>query len=102
MQEVGKMHRQVTEIIKHMAASQQEIAKILEAKRHIAVRMAQLVHHIPERNPSFEDIDTLKEHSMNMTKNISAYLNSLADLADALADNLSFVMKEVDIQDGEE
>ncbi|MCR8629687.1 MULTISPECIES: nucleoside-diphosphate sugar epimerase [Paenibacillus] len=96
------MQRQVTNIIKHMADSQQEMAKILEAKRHIAVRMAQIVHDIPELNPSFDDIDMLTENSMNVSKNIAAYLSSLADLEDALADNLAFVMKEVDIPDGEE
>lgn len=96
------MQRQITNIIKHMADSQHEMAKILEAKRHIAVRMAQIVHDIPELNPSFDDIDVLTENSMNVSKNIAAYLNSLADLSDALADNLAFVMKEVEIPDGEE
>ncbi|OXM83489.1 nucleoside-diphosphate sugar epimerase [Paenibacillus rigui] len=96
------MHRQVTKIIEHMAASQQEMAKILEAKRHIAVRMSQLFQAIPERNPSFGDIDELTESSMAVTKNVAAYLSSLADLEDALADNLTIVMKEVEIPEGEE
>jgi len=96
------MQRQVTNLIKHMADSQQEMAKILEAKRHVAVRMAQIVRDIPERNPSFEDIEILTDHTINVSKNIAAYLNSLADLSDALADNLSVVMKEVDIPEGEE
>jgi hypothetical protein len=39
---------------------------------------------------------------MSVSKNIAGYLNSLADLEDALADNLTFVMKEADIPDGEE
>jgi hypothetical protein len=85
-----------------MATSQQEMAKILEAKRHIAVRMAQLVQDIPEQNPSFDSIEELTENSLNMTKNIATYLNSLADLEDALADNLAIVMKEVDIPEDEE
>lgn len=96
------MHRQVTKIIEYMAASQQEMAKILEAKRLIAVRMSRLFQDIPERNPSFEDIEALTENSLVMTKNMAAYLISLADLEDALAENLAVVMKEVEIPAGEE
>ncbi|MFH5182132.1 nucleoside-diphosphate sugar epimerase [Paenibacillus sp. TAB 01] len=96
------MHRQVTKIIEYMAASQQEMANILEAKRLIATRMSQLMLEIPEKNPSFTDIEELAESSLSMTKNIAAYLSSLADLEDALADNLAVVMKEVNLPDGEE
>jgi hypothetical protein len=96
------VHRQITDIIKHMADSQMEMAKILEAKRHTAVRMAQLVHDISEQNPKVEGVELLTGHSLSISKNIAAYLSSLADLEDALAENLTYVMKEVDIQDGEE
>jgi hypothetical protein len=96
------MQRKVTSIIEHMAASHMEIAKILEAKRHIAVRMSEIVHDVPERKPSFENIEILTESSLSITKNIAAYLNSLADLEDALADNLALVMKEVETPDNEE
>lgn len=96
------MHQQVTSIIEHMASSHWEMTKILEAKRHVAVRMAQLVHEIPHENPTFGDIEGLMEKSLSVTKNIAAYLNSLADLSDAIADNLILIMKEVEIPDGEE
>jgi GTP1/Obg family GTP-binding protein len=92
------VHRQMTAMIKHMAVSQQEMAKILEAERHVAVRLAQLVQDIP----SFEGIEALTEASLTVTKNIAAYLNSLADFEDALADNLVVVLKEVQIPESQE
>lgn len=96
------MHQQVTNILEYMASSHWEMTKILESKRHVAVRMAHLVQDIPQENPSFGDIEVLTECSLNVTKNIASYLNSLADLSDAAADNLILIMKEVRIPDEEE
>ncbi|MCZ8513581.1 nucleoside-diphosphate sugar epimerase [Paenibacillus filicis] len=96
------MQRQISGMLEHMATSQLEMAKILEAKRQIAVRMAQLIHDIPPTNPAFNGIEALTEHSMSITKNIATYLSSLADFEDALADNLAVVFKQVQIPDEEE
>ncbi|UUZ84317.1 hypothetical protein LJK88_11775 [Paenibacillus sp. P26] len=96
------MHRQVTDMIRHMASSQQEMANIIEAKRQIAVRMSQLIRDIPPQNPAFEDIETLTQHSMAIAKSIAVYLSSLADFEEALADNLTVVFKEVEIPEDEE
>ncbi|MBP1156657.1 MULTISPECIES: nucleoside-diphosphate sugar epimerase [unclassified Paenibacillus] len=96
------MHQKVTNIIEYMASSHWEMTKILESKRHVAVRMAHLVHEIPHENPTFRDIEDLMEKSLSVTKNIATYLNSLADLSDAIADNLILIMKEVEIPEGEE
>ena len=96
------MQHQVTRIIEHMARSQAEMASILEAERHVTVHMARLVHEIPAELPGFPGIDALTEHAMSVTKNVAAYLNSLADLEDALADQLAVIVKIVDIPEGEE
>ncbi|MEK8131270.1 nucleoside-diphosphate sugar epimerase [Paenibacillus filicis] len=96
------MQRQVSNMMHHMATSQEEMVRILEAKRQVAVRMAQLVHAIPPEYPGFEGVEALTENAMSVTKNIAGYLNSLADLEDALADNLTYIMKEVQIPAGEE
>ncbi|WP_281889187.1 nucleoside-diphosphate sugar epimerase [Paenibacillus sp. YYML68] len=96
------MQQKVTEILAHMATSQQEIANILEAKRQVAVRMAQQVHDIPPEQPAFEDVETLTYNAMNVSKSIAAYLNGLSDLSDALADNLAYVLKELETPSDEE
>ncbi|GAA4841673.1 hypothetical protein GCM10023310_19450 [Paenibacillus vulneris] len=95
------MQRQIDAIIDYMSISQLEMAKILDAERHIAVLAGQFIHDISHENPSFGDIESLTDHSLNVTKNIAAYLNSLADLTDALGDNLILVLKEVDSPDEE-
>ncbi|SDD29961.1 hypothetical protein SAMN02799630_02773 [Paenibacillus sp. UNCCL117] len=96
------MHKQITTMMHHMATSQEEMVRILEAKRQVAVRMAQLVHDIPPQYPGFDGVEALTENAMNVTKNIAGYLSSLADLEEALADNLTFVLKEVQAPAGEE
>lgn len=96
------MHQQVTSILKHMAASQTELAKIIEAERHNSEHMARLVHSVPPHNPGFDGIEALTENAMGVTKSVAGYLNSLADLVDALGDNLTHVFKVVDIPEGEE
>ncbi|PUA35768.1 nucleoside-diphosphate sugar epimerase [Paenibacillus elgii] len=96
------MHRQVTRMIRHMAASQQEMANILEANRHVAVFMAHLFHDIPPDNPSFQDIESLTEHSLNVSKSIAVYLSGLADLEEALAGHMALMVKIVEIPDDEE
>ncbi|WP_028547595.1 hypothetical protein [Paenibacillus sp. UNC451MF] len=90
------MQRQIDNIIENMSVSQLEMSKILEAQRHIAIHVAQFIHGIPHENPSFESIEMLTDNTLNVTKNIAAYLNSLADLADTLGDTLLMVMKEID------
>ncbi|MCS7458819.1 nucleoside-diphosphate sugar epimerase [Paenibacillus doosanensis] len=96
------MHKQITKMLEHIASSQMEMANILEAKRHVAVHMSQLVHNIAEQYPNVDGVEMLTEHSLDVAKNIAVYLSSLADLEEALAENLSYVMKEVDMPDGEE
>jgi len=94
--------QQVNNVIGHISESQLEMAKILEAQRYIVLHTARFIHDIPHENPSFETVEALTENTLHVTKNVAAYLNSLAELTDALGDNLLLVLKEVDLPDGEE
>ncbi|MBD0381606.1 hypothetical protein [Paenibacillus sedimenti] len=96
------MQDQITSILNHMAKSQQEMARTLEAKRFIVAHMASMVVQIPDRDPSFGEIESLVEHSLEVTKGITSYLNSLADLEDALADNLAPIVKAMKEHPSEE
>ncbi|ANE46104.1 nucleoside-diphosphate sugar epimerase [Paenibacillus swuensis] len=89
------MQQQVTEIIAHLAKSHNEMARIIEAKRMVAVRMAQIVDTLPNSYPNVEGIDELIEHSGTITKSVVSYLNSLADFQESLAETMGVVMKEV-------
>jgi hypothetical protein len=93
------MEHKITAIIHHMISSQQHLANVLEAERHIISRMAQIVKDIPDSHPSFNGLEGLIKNSSEVTKTISSYLNSLADFEEAIADNLTAVMKELQIKD---
>jgi len=88
------MDHHVTNIIHYMAQSHVEMAKILEEKRHVAVHMAQLIQHIPDY-PPFHTVDQIAKHSVALTENVAAYLGSLADLQEAIAENLTLVIGEL-------
>jgi hypothetical protein len=91
----------ITEIIVHLSKSQQHMASVIEAKRHVAVRMAQIIHALPDQHPSFDGVSGLMEGSGMITKSIVSYLNSIADLQEAIAENLTHVMKEMSEQQEE-
>jgi hypothetical protein len=96
------MENYVDLIIQNMAVSHREMSQILDAKRQVSVRVANLISEIPSLNPSFETMDALLEHSLMITKNITAYLNSLADLEDGIVSNISLVVKELRPPTGDE
>lgn len=95
------MDQKVTEIIEHIAKSHQEMAKILEAKRHVAVTMSQVIAAIPDINMSFSGLEDTTAYSLGVTENIVDYLNSLAEFEKAIAENLSYVMKEMTLTEEE-
>ncbi|RAV22067.1 nucleoside-diphosphate sugar epimerase [Paenibacillus contaminans] len=95
------MDQQITTVISHMAKSHLELARIIEAKRQSVVHAAKLVTAIPNENPSVEGFEGTTDFALQVTKNVTSYLNSLADLEEALAENLTQVMKELNSNEGE-
>jgi len=95
------MEHIVTEIIEHMSRSHEQMARVMEAKRHIAVRMAQMVHALPDHHPDFGGGRELMEQSQSVSKNLVAYLNSIAELQETMAVTLTAVMKELGGEDEE-
>jgi hypothetical protein len=93
------MEQKISAIISHIMNSQQQMAKILESERYIAVHIANIVHHIPDYQPSFSALENIVKNTSEVTKTISSYLVGLADLEEAIGDNLSTVMKELQIKD---
>lgn len=89
------MQEKVDQIIIHMSNSNQHMARILDAEREIAVRMAQIIHALPDHNPQLEGISALIENSGLINKNIISYLSTIADLEEAVAEHLTHVIKEL-------
>lgn len=95
------MDQQITSIIYYMSNSHNELARIIEAKRQSVVHAAKLITAIPNENPSADGFEGTTDFALSVTKNLTSYLNSLADLEDAIAENLTHVMKELNSNEGE-
>jgi predicted small metal-binding protein len=93
MGDAANMQELLTEIVVHLSKSHQQMARILDAKRHVAVRMAHLVQALPDEHPQLNGLDGLLDSSSNVTKGVISYLNSLADLQEAVADSMTNVVK---------
>ncbi|UHA74508.1 nucleoside-diphosphate sugar epimerase [Paenibacillus sp. 481] len=89
------MHQVINELISHMSHTHQHMARLLDAERHVAVRMSQIIQALPDTHPEFEGISGIKDQSAIVTKSIISYLNSLAELEEAMADQLKHVMQEL-------
>jgi hypothetical protein len=92
----------LTEIVVHLSRSHQQMARILDAERQVTVRMAHLVQSLPDQHPQLNGLNGLLDSSTNVTKNVVAHLNSLADLQEAFADSMTNVVKAMgDVTDEE-
>ncbi|MDF2724508.1 MAG: hypothetical protein K0Q59_4183 [Paenibacillus sp.] len=89
------MQDEVNSIIAHMARSHCEMARVLEAKRQSICHISHIVTALPNESIQFSEAESIATNSVELTKSVTAYLGSLADLADAIADNLELVMKEM-------
>jgi hypothetical protein len=83
------------QMIAHMAKSYKELSKLMEMQKHVAVHMTQIMHAIPSEGMSFTGTDSISERAVDVKRNITSYLNTLAALEDAMADNLSCIFKEI-------
>ncbi|MCR8846164.1 nucleoside-diphosphate sugar epimerase [Paenibacillus sp. SC116] len=90
-----KPEDKVNEIIVHMAHTHNQMAKILQAKRQVAVRMSQLVHAVPDELPQIEHVSEVKMQSGQVTRCLIDYMVSIAELEEAMADQLKLVLKDL-------
>jgi hypothetical protein len=96
------MQKKITELMRHMSSSNEHLAKVLEEERHVTVRLSEIVQSLPNEHPSFGGGSGLLENTQAMGQNIIAYLNSIADLQETIAAQLTFVIRELKEADGEE
>jgi hypothetical protein len=92
----------VTEIITYIADSHREMSKILQTKSSIAGQMSSIITEIPNLYPQFDGLEGLQEHASHIIKSVVGYLNSLAELEEAIALQTEIVMKELNGPDVEE
>jgi len=91
----------INDMIAHLSHSQQQLARILEAQRHAAVRMAQIIHSLPEYELQQEGTKSTGAQTAQINRSIVSYLNAMADLQQTAADSLEIVLKELREQEEE-
>ena len=98
------MEHHITNTIEQMAKSHEELARILEAGRDITVHMSHLIETIPDRDMSFlaGGRTELMEQTTEVNGSVTAYLNSIGDLEEAVGDNLKHAMKQLSAGTDEE
>jgi hypothetical protein len=87
------MQPSITALIEHMSHSHGQMARILEAERNVAVRMAQLIQTIPDTPPL--NIEETIQNSLDVTKMVVDYLTNIAELQESLAVAIETMMNEV-------
>jgi len=89
------MEKQITELLTHMARAHEELAAILHASKDITMHTAQdLVGTLPQHGIA-SGKDAILESALALAGSVVAYLNSIGDLQEALADNLEPVMEQL-------
>lgn len=89
------LENKVTEIIGYMARSHHELARILAAKKDVVAIMGGLINAIPDDHEASDQYEAILRNSQDVTKSLTSYLNSLGDLEEALAENLTHVFHEL-------
>ncbi|KRF00395.1 hypothetical protein ASG89_26535 [Paenibacillus sp. Soil766] len=95
------MEERVTKIISQIAASHSQMGRILETHRHVSTQMAAITGDLPDSHPGFAGLEMLQKRALQLTKNVTVYLNSLAELEEAMAMQTEIVMKEIQVTDEE-
>ena len=92
------MENKINVMVEHLSHSQEQMARIFEAQRHAAVRMSQIIDSLPNHQLQLPQ-DTKSSSSggqvVDVNGSIVAYLNSMADLQQTVADSLEIAMKEL-------
>ncbi|MBJ8191103.1 nucleoside-diphosphate sugar epimerase, partial [Bacillus cereus] len=50
------MHNELDDLLIHISHSQQQMSRLLDAERQVVVRMAQIIHELPDEEPRFDGI----------------------------------------------
>lgn len=89
------MQQEITVAVAYLSVSQRELVRIMEAEKVVVRHMAALIAHMPDELPFDGELPEIMENATLVMKSVVTYLNSLADLEDALATHLELAMKEL-------
>ncbi|WP_424769038.1 nucleoside-diphosphate sugar epimerase [Paenibacillus sp. sgz302251] len=89
------MYKSVTEMVERMSRSNYQLARILEANRHVAVRAAKIIVSIPDDDKPFSGVPELLHNTNTVGQSIVNYLNTIAVFQNTIAEQLSVVIREL-------
>lgn len=85
-----------------MVKSHYEMARTLSAERDAAVHTSRVVASMPDHGPVPGDHELSLELSLELMESVAAYLSSLGDLEEAMADQLEIILKHLPFAEGNE
>ncbi len=89
------MEHQVTISIEFMMRSHYHLTRILEAKKETTAHVSRVVSGMPSRPAAYGEGEPALEVALEVAQTVAAYLGSLGDLQEAMADNLEIIMAEI-------
>lgn len=95
------MQQKLDEVLAHLAHTHHQVARVLEAERHVNVRMAEMISVMPDMLPHFTDMQGLIDGAGQLNTGIVSYLGNLADLEEMIADSITHIVREMAASDEE-
>jgi|GEM_PF-3556227 len=89
------MDSQVDNTLKAFARSQEQISRELYAESIIVTRLSKLVRKVDPGNIVCQSGQPYAQAEYAVCRQVSGYLHTMAELEDALADNLKALLKEI-------
>ncbi|WP_199618382.1 hypothetical protein [Paenibacillus alkalitolerans] len=90
------MEHQIEFKLQAMAKAQEQLARIIRSESFVVMHMAQIACSIPDNAQTIVGgAEPFPSSAQLVTKQISGYLHTLAELEEALADNLKPAVKEL-------
>lgn len=96
------MDHHVTLSMEFMVKSHHELVRTLAAERDAAVHASRVIGALPNDGPVPGERETALELSLDVMQNVAAYLSSLSDLEEAVADQLEIILNEIPFAEGNE
>ncbi|MCI3919937.1 hypothetical protein MO973_06795 [Paenibacillus sp. TRM 82003] len=93
--------RQIEFTLAAMAKSQEQLARSLAAESAVVMRMASLLRAVPVEAMRLGTGEPYTDAAQTTAKQITSYLNALAELEESLADNVKAAFKELRAADDE-
>lgn len=95
------MQRLIEETLKAMVSSQEQISRALDAEKAVVTRMSRMIQRVDPGELHMLEGEPYTDAEYAVAREISSYINALAELEHALIDHVKFAIKELRIAEEE-